>query len=486
MCYLILAGKEATLSGYALGGHNDDLHGNTAAVYEIVPGKAHEPGSCAVLPTPWFGIGSVKIEESAGISIPQPPTTSRCLMLETFRGYIAGDTSAINEHQVAVVGGLSLAMDRNEKAKDADPINRRGLAGGARYIALQRSKTARECVEVLGSLLNEYGAVFPSCVGIIDPQEAWYLEIGGGTTWLAVRVPDDSYMVGVNGYRIGAVDLEDSQNVLSSPNLLNSVMEKGLWSPDDGAFHWARAFGGKMAGDAVMEYYNLRRTWATMNRFSPDLKLDPNAKEFPLFLKPGKKLDVSRMIAALRDHYEGSDYDAYPQSGGVGQERPVCVPSCIHSAVVEVRGDMPAEIGAVLWGCIGSPATSPYIPHHLGIREIPAPFTRGGLAYDPESAFWRLRVLTNLVMPDMQKRGLPVKEAWLELEKWAMQTREAVERAALEAYPENQEEACRSLTLFSNSLDSLALEKARSLETRLHTDTADQLFRHFAKPGLEW
>ncbi|MDR2180744.1 MAG: C69 family dipeptidase [Synergistaceae bacterium] len=489
MCYLILAGKKATATGYVLGGHNDDLHGNTAATYNIVAGGKHEKGEKISLPRPWFTIGDVKIDEPRDLEIPQVPETYDCFMLQTFRGYIAGDTSAINKHQVAVVGGLNLAVDRNDRAEVADPIHKAGLAGGARYIALQRSRTARECVENLGALLSEYGAVFPSCVGIVDPNEAWYFEIGGGFTWAAVRVPDDCYMTQSNGYRIPEINPDDAENVICSPKLLDFAKEKGLWNPADGPFHWARAYGGKMTSDSEKGYYNVRRVWAVMNKFSPSMNLDPDKKEFPLFLKADKKIDVADVMQGLRDLFENTPFEAFPEAGGFGTERPVCVPSCIHSAVVETRGNIPADIGGVLWGCIGSPMTSPYVPHYLAQQNLLSAYTRGGLEYDRDSAFWRFRLLTNLVMSDYRTYAPIVKEAWSTLEKDIFAAKAAIEAEAIKFSQKAEEDGNavgRLLTRFADSYDALAYEEAEKLSTKLQTQIAERQYLHFAKPGLEW
>ncbi len=162
------------------------------------------------------------------------------------------------------------------------------------------------------------------------------------------------------------------------------------------------------------------------------------------------------------------------------------MPSCIHSAVIESRGDLPAEIGTTLWGCIGSPMTSPYIPHHLAHKELLPSFTKGGLDYDRDSAFWRFRTLTNLVMSDFGKYGRMVMEEWAELEADIMAGRGAVEAEALRLYGENPEAAARFLTACANSFDALAYSKAEDLEARLHTQIAAEQYQHFAKPGLEW
>ncbi len=63
-------------------------------------------------------------------------------------------------------------------------------------LGLQRAKTAREAIEVMTDLVNEYGyRSTGESISIADPDEAWLLEIigpgpgGKGAQWVARRIP---------------------------------------------------------------------------------------------------------------------------------------------------------------------------------------------------------------------------------------------------------------------------------------------------------
>jgi dipeptidase len=198
-------------------------------------------------------------------------------------------------------------------------------------------------------------------------------------------------------------------------------------------------------------------------------------------------------MQGLRNLFEDTPFEAFPEAGGLGTERPVCVPSCIHSAVMETRGGMPADIGGVLWGCIGSPMTSPYVPHYLGQQDLLSAYTQGGLEYDGDSAFWRFRLLTNLVMSDYREYAPIVKDAWSTLEKNIFAAKTAIEAEAIRLSQKAKEDSKEDrnaigllLTNFSNSYDALAYEEAKMLGNKLQTQIAERQYLHFAKPGLEW
>lgn len=472
MCFMIIGGKNAFERGTMLGGHNDDLNGYEAASLEIYPHKRNENGESVKLPT--------------GPVIPKTGETARCILLKTFRGNLAGDTIAINEHNVCLMGGENLLMDRNDRAAQADPLVENGVAGGIRFIALTQSRTARECVERIGRYYTEYGNKFPCAVGVFDTEEAWYIEGGGGSTWLAVRVPDDCYLVQSNGYRINEVDWDDTENMMCSPGLKEFVIEKGLWNPEEGPFHWARAYGRKFLEEPGTYYYNSRRIWSAIHLLSPSAGLNTDLVEYPTFMKADEPITREKIMELLRDYNRNNHFSAFVESGVENEVRPIGVPHCIHSAVAELHKDIPVELGGVLWSCLGSPLTGPYLPHHYGITEIVPAFEEGSDEYSERSAFWQFRMLTNLVMNDFCQYAPIVNEAWKKLEKKAFAMQEIVEQKAAACFGEDPQHSAELLTAFAGTMDYEALKTAEELGGVLHRKMAGNLYKYFAKGNLEW
>ena len=213
-CFMILAGKNTTVDGSVLVAHNLDLGRRPTATMAIYPRERNSPDEKEIF--------------STGLRIPEVEETYGWIVLRIARS-LSSNNVAVNEHQVALAGGLNLMSDRNLKAREADPVVQGGVDGYARNVALKRAKTAREAVEILGDLYTKYGNTYPCAVGYADPEEIWYIESGGGRHWAAVKVPDDCYWIQANGYRIGEINPEDTENVITSPDLLESAKEKGLW-----------------------------------------------------------------------------------------------------------------------------------------------------------------------------------------------------------------------------------------------------------------
>lgn len=79
--------------------------------------------------------------------------------------------------------------------------------------------TAREGVERLGALLEEFGTYEMNGVAFSDVDEIWWLETVGGHHWIAKRVPDEAYVTMPNQLGIDEFDLEDAFGEPGGPHV---------------------------------------------------------------------------------------------------------------------------------------------------------------------------------------------------------------------------------------------------------------------------
>lgn len=454
-CSMVLVGKDATVDGSVLLAHNNDLPGNTGAMIQVVPGWRYAPGEMVVFKN--------------GLQIPRAEQTYGMLIMNCYFGFAEGDAVAVNRHQVAIAGGTALKKDRNPRAAEADPLVTNGMSGYIRYIALQRAKTARECVEIIGEMYSRYGISYPSACGVADPNEVWYLEAGGGKCWVAQRVPDDAYLAVANGYRIGEVDFKDKANFIYPPYLKEFTIKKGLWKPGKKkTFNFAAIFGGQM--EKENNYYNARRVWRIQQLLTPSVNLPAYGFTHPVTARPDRKVTIPQLIAILRDYYKGTPFDI-SNTPGTG-ERAIGVFNTVHTDVIQLRNYMPAEIGAVMWAGVGSALTTPYIPYYLGVTEIPSPYGKAGPRFDLTSAFWNFRTLTTLLEPRFPFLNEEILPVWQSMETDLFSRRESVEKAAMELYKKDKEAAVDFLTAYSSELALNALQRAKELKEKIETQLA--------------
>jgi dipeptidase len=460
-CFMVMAGKEATTDGSVLVAHNNDLTGAEASLVEKTFAADHDEHDVIQFPS--------------GLGIPQAKHTYSMLVLRIHTGYSEGDAIAINEHQVSIGGGVALGMDQNEKAGKADPLVKKGLTGGIRYAALERCKTARECVEWIGKMYSRHGVTYPSGVAIADPNEIWYIEAGGGYSWAAVRIPDDAVWVQANAYRIGEIDFDDPGNFLSSPGLADFAEEQGLWDPADGPFHFARAFGRKRIPENEM-FSNTRRVWRGLDLLNGDLDLDPDDHDLPPFIAPTEKLTVQKLVAVLRDHYQDTIYDPYREDAAGLREYAIATSRTVHTDVVQLRSWLPPDIGAVMWLGLSTAPTAMYVPFYFGIDDVPAPFSIGGAAYDPDSAFWAFRSLSNLVTPYFRHLIDDVRAVSREFENEEFTKQASIESRAEGLYGEDSLEVRQFLTEYTHGRAAKSLALAGMLKERLEVEIARHSF----------
>jgi dipeptidase len=350
----------------------------------------------------------------------------------------------------------------------------------------------------MAELTEKYGARTDIYM-IADPKEVWVWEEYHDKLWVAVRVPDDCFVVEANTFRIGEINLNDSKNYMGSKNLISQAEEQGLYDPNkDGAFNCAKVYGaqrGKVRFGIPMPYYDTRRIWRGVSLLAPTLDLDPEAETFPLFVQPDKKLTPKDLLTVLRDHYQGTAYDLYGKSSHEYKhsdkhmnqerkyqlspswsiERPIGIARSANNWVVQLRDWLPNPIGGLLWGGLGAAWANGHTPWYAGITKTPEAYNNGKNnsigrgTYDEESAYWAFETVTNLVNLFYRNTIDQVLPVWEEWEDHLFEMQHTVEKVALELYEKDPELALDYLTGYSNLKGSEALEMARDMITKLLT-----------------
>jgi len=454
-CTTVIVGKNATADGSVLLGHNEDWGEGYFMPLRWNPREKHKPGE------------TLKLRD--GQVIPQ---------VEEAYAFIwpAADCNGINELQVAIAddtGSCRKELFQNERGLDLEEFVR---------LALQRSRTAKEAVQIMGALIEKYGfrshnGLDGDIVSIADPNEGWWMEVTIGGLWVAQRVPDDAFVVLANRFRIGEVDLKDPSRFLACPNLIDYARKNGWYDPAQGPFNFERTYGTVEDARAA---YNTRREWRG-NWVLSGQKF--REEENPLTVVPGKKLGPRDIMALLRDHYEGTEYDltkAYEKgSPHHTTERTICTMRTDATTVAQLRGWLPAEIGGLLWLSVGTPCSSVYIPYYLGVLDFPKPYAYLSDTYNRDNAFWVFDSLENLVDRFYNDKGRIEKGEmraidyvagfWKDFEDREFALQAAVEKTALELYQKDKSLARFFLDGHSNALGLRAFSEAQALADTLRT-----------------
>lgn len=342
--------------------------------------------------------------------------------------------------------------------------------GSLIYITLQRARTAREAIDTIVELANTYGyASSGETFSIADPQEAWIMDLVGkgpgnkGIVWVARRIPDGYICAHANQARITTFPLDDPDNCLYAPDVVEFAREMGWFSGEDEDFSFRDAynplnFGGARGCEA--------RVWSAFNilcdgvfTFTQDGQLCSRPaddyldyamgyeldSEMPLFVKPSRKLTMKDVADVMRDHFEGTPMDMTTDIGAGGNalpyrwrpmefewegktyvnERAIATQQTGFWFVAQSRGSLPREVGALLWFGCDDAATSYLTPVYVNTREIPECLAVGNgdmLHYSPTSQFWICNRVANACYKMYDQMAPVARKAADEFETYQMET----------------------------------------------------------------
>ena len=372
----------------------------------------------------------------------------------------------MNEHQVTIG---ETTWGGREALWDTVGID----YGSLIYIALERSKTAREAIECVITLVNEYGyASEGETFTIADPNEAWMMDLIGkgpgqkGANWVAVRIPDDAISGHANQSRIttlpqGKAKLTKEQKRLQKQlncvchgdwmwdkDVIAFAREKGYFTGEDKDFSFQAAYNPfDFSGLYVCE----ARVWSFFNHFSDDMdryfdyatgeifratKGAHEGEHMPLWIIPNRKVSVQDMKECMRDEYKGTPLDitqgtdAGPWNsklryGGLGfkcavngtdtlqywYERPTATQQTAWSYVSQMR---PNSQYGIFWFGVDDAACSCYAPMYSCIDRIPECFAEGNgdsYTYSPTSAWWTFNIVANWAYTKYSRMYPHIREA---------------------------------------------------------------------------
>ena len=395
----------------------------------------------------------------------------------------------INEWQVTI--GETTYGGREEMVDSTGIMD----YGSLIYVALQRSKTAREAIKVMTTLANTYGynsggETFTIC----DPNEAWIMEMMGkgagskGAVWVALRIPDDAICAHANQSRIGKFNMKDKKNVMYAKDVVSFARSKGWFKGKDADFSWKMAyakpdFSGRRFCDA--------RAWAMLNHFydmSPYLDWalgkNPDAQDMPLWVVPNKKVSVKDVENVMRDHYEGTPLsvaDGSDIGGGIWEmpyrptplmykvdgkqyfnERPVSTQQSGFVFVSQMRSWLPREIGGVFWFANDDANMAAFTPVYCSMTERPECYNTPGVDavhFSKKNAYWVCNMTSNMVYPRYSLMFPTLKEVRDSLDNSYFAAQAGVEKKAQELYAQNPQASVKYLNDYS-------VEKAQQMLAR--------------------
>ena len=371
--------------------------------------------------------------------------------------------------------------------------------GSLIYITLERAKTAREAIDIMTSLVAQYGyASEGETFSIGDPNEIWVMDLIGkgaanrGAVWVARRIPDDCISGHANQARIHQFPqskklnkrlnrYEVGDSCLYSADLIPFARQCGKFTGADKDFDFAKAFGEQ-------DYLAYRgcdgRVWSFFNHYATGMDkyfpfVDkqclancPQDSILPLYVRPDRLLSHRDVQDAMRDHFEGTPWDMSQDVGGGpfhspyrwrpmtwkvdGQEylhdRAVATQQTGFVFVSEMRGWLPREIGAKTWFAVDDANTAVFCPIYNNILETPECFRVGNgdlLTFSWTSAFWMNNWVAQQVYARYEPMMADVRRVRDGLEDRFDQQQDSIDAQAALLMQTNSADVSRFLTAYS-------------------------------------
>ena len=419
----------------------------------------------------------------------------------------------VNENQVAI--GETTYGGRNELVDTTGIID----YGSLIYIALERSKTAREAIKIMTELMAEYGYYSSGeSFSIADANEVWILEIIGkgsnnkGAVWVARLVPDGYVCAHANQARITTFDYQKKNNwydkaqtTFNSKDVISFAREMSFFNGKDEDFSFSDTYAPVGFGGA--RFCEIR-VWAFFNAVNSDMDQyweyakgnithDENgyaSNRMPLWIKPNKKIHVLDVMDFMRDHLEGTELDMRKDIGAGAfecpyrwrpltweyngehycNERATATQQTGFSFVAQLRSWLPNNVGGINWFGVDDAATSVYVPIYCGSTKVPKSYAVGNgsmMEFSLNSAFWVFNLVSNLTYTRYNLIYPEVRELQKSLEKRFVEEVKSIDEKTLAV--KDAKEITEIITNYSVSTADATVDTWRNLWMNLFVKYMD-------------
>ena len=432
-CTGFIIGKKLTADGNALYGRTEDLEPNHNKNFVVRERTYNKKGEVFEDATNGF---KYELPEVSYKYTAVPDVTPE-------QGVF--DEAGFNEHGVSISATVSASA--NDNIKKVDPYVKDGLAESAlTTVVLPSVKTAREGVELIAKIVEEKGAAEGNIVTIADKEGIWYIEILSGHQYVAILFPEDRYAVFPNTFFLGHVDFSDKERTIASKDVEKVARDAGTYKEIDGQFHVSQSY------NPPLHEADRSRVWSGIKSLDPDADVNYDDEYFDLMHTTDRKLTLRDAMNLQRNRLEGTDFKpqdqmeldgkGIPEKGKFDEvyKYPISNPNVMEAHIFQLKENVPDSAGGgTMWLAMGSPRNAPYLPYYGNITNTYQAYQELGTAYNPQSWYWTMSRINDLVAkyPDLFGDGaIRTEMERLESQWMAEQEISDQEQIALASQPE--------------------------------------------------
>ena len=226
-------------------------------------------------------------------------------------------------------------------------------------VLLSEAASAREALDLLLSIYDTYGCADGAGLFITDQNESWYIENCSGTQYVAIKLNDDLLFLEPNMAVIGSVDLDDAENVVASPKLIETAKAAGTFTGDEAenVINFRASYAGRLdsADKRLVEglnylnsaySYDAEELVADNSRFTIS-NLDASGAIVPLYTNISA--DRTLTVDDILNYYKLS---TIAKSGNQEIE------------IFQIYKDRPMQYATVGWVAVGDLACNVFVPYY--------------------------------------------------------------------------------------------------------------------------
>ncbi|PAB00161.1 C69 family dipeptidase [Enterococcus canintestini] len=370
-CTTILVGKKASIDGSTMIARNEDGEAplNPKNFIVVNPSEQKQDYKAVI----------------SGVEIKLPANPLRYTATPDVSSKIGiWGESGINSANVAM--SATETITSNSRILGIDPYVKGGIGEEDMLtIVLPYIKSAKEGVERLGALLEEFGTYEPNGIAFSDNEEIWWLETIGGHHWAAVRIPDDAYVVAPNRMNITDFDFEAPDTMCSSD--LKELIDENHLNPDYDGYNLRHIFGSATVKD---NQYNNPRAWYIQRFFTPEVEQSPFDQNLSFICKANRLISIEDVKWALSSHYEETVYDCYGDGTDAQkrQLRPVGINRNQEVHILQLRNDVAKEIAGIHWLAFGPNTFNTVVPFYANVTDTPAFYKEVSEEFGLDNMYW--------------------------------------------------------------------------------------------------
>ncbi len=464
-CTGIYVGRDVSENGSTYMGRSEDIGNLYDKMFGAAPAKDWPEGAI--------------YEDAYGFKMPYPSHTYAYTyvkdsplkgetMTDENGSYIGEAYGEAGQNEKGLSISATVSTSYNEDAEAADPLLDNGLCEISMLsVLLGGSANAKEAVDLLANILDTYGAGECNSLMISDSSETWYFEIVSGHQYAAVKLPADKVSVQPNIMLLGVIDVNDTENVVVSADLVKLAQDNGFLETDEnGNIDVAKTYAEEESGKG--QYSRYWQGLFYVNQEAAEAldvsKVNNGVNPLPLLIDPSKKLSTLDVLHWLAYRGEGSKMNSNedPEIYAIGNERQA------ECHMFETRANMPDQLATIQWQAMADAEFSVYVPFYTAlVSETLENYQNPEVEPVENSINWNFQVINDLCYNNRETCAENVKTYFDAYQQSLIAQQKDIDTAMTEIYAHDPALAAQKANELGMDLAKQVLEMSNSVVTEL-------------------